>query len=202
MGAITAVTLGALGAVLAGGAGYLVLSGQGQQFDVGAFFEQTSPYVWANLGIALCIGLSVFGAAWGIFTTGASILGAGVRSPRITTKNLVSIIFCEVVAIYGVIMAIIFSAKVSGRIDPGAGLYTQDNYLTGYVLFWAGVTVGMCNVVCGVGVGVTGANAAVADAADPQLFIKILVVEIFSGILGLFGLIVGLIMAGGTKELS
>ena len=183
--------------------------------------------------------------------------------PRIRSKNLISIIFCEAVAIYGIIMVRTFSrgarsataysgpgqsAGVGGRkldsltwphpstyprlcafqaiimntmlqdgcsaqmysgeaqwvqgAGPQGGGGTTDSFQywgraasSGYALFAAGVNVGFSNLACGVCVGIAGSSCALSDAQNPLLFVKILVVEIFGSALGLFGVIMGIIMA-------
>ncbi|EPZ36125.1 hypothetical protein O9G_005026 [Rozella allomycis CSF55] len=155
---ITAITTFLLLSVLL----YLLLTGQGSYFNIGKFLMSVSPLVWANVGIALCVSLSVVGAA--------------------------CILFCEAVAIYGIIIAIVLSTKLEGfnKISPA-------HYFTGYSLFWSGLTVGVTDLICGICVGVAGSSTALADSQDSSLFVKILIVEIFGSAIGLFGLIIGLI---------
>ena len=163
---------------------------------------RVNPYFWANLGIGLDLGLSILGAAWGIYLTGSSLLAASIKAPRITSKNLVSVIFCEAVAIYGVIIGIIMSGKVGDKSFKDL-MDTYDISLwTGFNLFTLGIYVGLSNLFCGVCVGVTGSNCAIADAQTPETFVKILIIEIFGSALGIFGIIVGIIQANYASGLS
>jgi V-type H+-transporting ATPase proteolipid subunit len=90
-----------------------------------------------------------------------------VKAPRIRTKNLLSVILCEIVAVYGLIMGIIFLGKIDAL--ENEALFSSRAYYTGFAIFWAGATVGMCNLICGLTVGVNGSGVALADAGDPAL---------------------------------
>jgi len=195
---------------LAAGAGHLAHSSSVDWTETpcygyswGMAITSVAPWTWCSLGIAFSIGLSVVGAAWGIFITGSSLVGAAVKAPRIRSKNLVSIIFCEAVAIYGVIMAIIMANKMNASMQfevpciptgPKATLMTA-----GYCLFATGLSVGISNLVCGVAVGVSGSGCALSDAQKPDMFVKMLIIEIFGSALGLFGVIVGIIQVNAAQ---
>lgn len=83
-----------------------------------------------------------------------------MKAPRIRTKNLVSIIFCEAVAIFGIIMAFVFVGKYQPFERENFDITNEEqrrtiatNLAAGYMIFGGGLTVGFSNFVCGLAVG-------------------------------------------------
>jgi V-type H+-transporting ATPase proteolipid subunit len=174
--------------------------------DYSSVLTNISPWFYAIFGAVAGLFLSIIGAGWGIFLTGSTLVGAAVKSPRIKSKNLISVIFCEATAIYGIIIAIILASRFQNGFPEdlqeiyaanACETYYSWAYYTSYVIFFAGLAAGFTNLGSGICVGVAGASCALADAMRQELFVKVLIVEIFGSALGIFGIIVGIIAGSG-----
>merc|ERR1719499_2842490 len=94
-----------------------------------------------------------------------------------------------VLGIYGLITAVI----INGKITKG----TYSAY-AGYAHFSAGMVVGMSSLAAGLAIGVVGDAGDRANAQQPRLFVGLILILMFAEALGLYGLIVGLVVASSA----
>jgi len=151
------------------------------------------------LGAALALVFGNMGAAYG---TWKSALGLSTiaKLPRhkvqteMVMKSIMPVILSGVCGIFGLIIAVIISSNMRG---PIATKTTYAIY-TGYAHLGAGLTVGLSNLASGLAIGMSGDCGVEDSCRQPKLYIGMVLIWSFGSALGLYGLIVGLIIA--TKD--
>merc|ERR1719336_2586441 len=105
-------------------------------------------------------------------------------------RSIIPVVMAGVLGIYGLITAVI----INGKLDAG----TYSAY-SGYAHFGAGLTVGMSSLAAGLAIGIVGDAGVRANAQQPRLFVGMILILIFAEALGLYGLIVGLVVASTAE---
>merc|ERR1712079_246962 len=146
------------------------------------FMGVTSAVVFANLG-----------AAYGTAKSGVGIMSMGVMAQHLVMKSIIPVVMAGVLGIYGLITAVIISGKIAQETSGYSAFM-------GFAHLSAGMTVGLSSLAAGMAIGIVGDAGVRANAQQPKLFIGMILILIFAEALGLYGLIVGLVVASSAKS--
>ena len=103
----------------------------------------------------------------------------------------VQVVMAGVLGIYGLIIAVIIANSVTG-VEQGKPSY---GWFSATAHFGGGVSCGLSGLAAGLAIGIVGDCLTRASAEQPKLFVGMVLILIFAEALGLYGLIVGLILA-------
>merc|ERR1712125_157958 len=147
--------------------------------------DPSSPF-FGFMGVTSAVVFANLGAAYGTAKSGVGISSMGVMRPDMVMRSIIPVVMAGVLGIYGLITAVI----INGKLDASG----YSSY-SGYAHLAAGLTVGMSSLAAGLAIGIVGDAGVRANAQQPRLFVGIILILIFAEALGLYGLIVGLVVA-------
>jgi len=167
-------------------------------------------------GCAFAVVFANLGGAYGTAKAGQGIMAMGIRSPELLMKNIIPVVMAGVLGIYGLIVAVILNGKM---LKPAASGYTQYSQYSGFAHLAAGLCCGLCSLASGLSIGIAadagtravGAQSAMAaswkkmgftgdaggqvSSSGDALFVGTVLIQVFAGNLGLYGLIAALILS-------
>merc|ERR1712086_1084955 len=143
------------------------------------------------MGVTSAIVFANFGAAYGTAKSGVGISSMGVMRPDMVMRSIIPVVMAGVLGIYGLITAVIINGHLAEPKEYAA--------YSGYAHLGAGLTVGLSSLAAGLAIGIVGDAGVRANAQQPRLFVGMILILIFAEALGLYGLIVGLVVASTAE---
>lgn len=149
--------------------------------------EMKNSYVsfFGVMGATSAMVFSALGAAYGTAKSGTGIAAMSVMRPELIMKSIIPVVMAGIIAIYGFVVAVLITNKMD---------------IESYTLFrsfldlGAGLSVGLSGLAAGFAIGIVGDAGVRGTAQQPRLFVGMILILIFSEVLGLYGLIVALVL--------
>lgn len=139
-----------------------------------------------SLGAAMSMSLSALGAAYGTAKAMIGMAECAMVRPDLLMKSLIPIVMAGITAIYGLVVSVLIANSLG---DPRPyGLFK------GFLDLGAGLSVGLAGAAAGYATGVAGDDGDRAMGRQPRFFVGFILILVFAGVPGLYGLIVALLM--------
>eukprot|EP01123_Difflugia_compressa_P007959 TRINITY_DN2259_c0_g1_i1.p1 TRINITY_DN2259_c0_g1~~TRINITY_DN2259_c0_g1_i1.p1 ORF type:complete len:171 (+),score=28.10 TRINITY_DN2259_c0_g1_i1:182-694(+) len=148
-----------------------------------------SCYFFGFAGATIAMVFATVGSAYGTAKSGIGVSSAGIRSPSIIVKALVPVIMAGMVGIYGLIISVFLTTNI--RLNESLPYTT----FKGFSSLAAGISVGFSGLAAGLCIGIVGDYGVRQVVREDRLFVGMILILVFAEALGLYGLIVGLILA-------
>ncbi|KAI6216145.1 V-type proton ATPase proteolipid subunit [Aphelenchoides fujianensis] len=142
---------------------------------------------FGSLGVTAAMIFTAAGSAYGTAKSGTGIASMAVARPDLVMKAIIPVVMAGIVAIYGLVVAVI----ISGRVQAGGKDYLIT---TGFAQFAGGLVCGLCGLGAGYAIGIAGDAGVRGLSQQPRLFVGMILILIFAEVLGLYGMIVALIL--------
>lgn len=162
----------------------------GYELDDPNMYCPLSAVFFGFIGAMLALVFSNMGAAYGTWKSGIGLAKLSLMTMKDNTqvaRAMLPVIMAGVSGIYGLIIAVIIANNIKQE--------GRHSIFNGYAQFNAGLVCGLSNLASGLAVGLAGEPGVVSSAREPKLYVGMVLVWSFASALGLYGLIVGLIMA-------
>ncbi|KAJ0415102.1 V-type proton ATPase 16 kDa proteolipid subunit 2 [Aspergillus carlsbadensis] len=151
------------------------------------FAPKFAPFL-SFAGIASAMIFGSVGAAYGTAKAGIGIAGVGTFRPELIMKSLIPVVMSGIIAVYGLVIAVLIAGDLSPPPAQTLSLYTGCMHLS------SGLSVGLAGVAAGYTIGIVGDAGVRAYMQQSRVYVGMILILIFGEVLGLYGLIVGLIL--------
>ncbi|KAG8695419.1 H(+)-transporting V0 sector ATPase subunit c [Ceratobasidium sp. 395] len=132
-------------------------------------------------GDSMC---DAIGASYGTAKSGVGIASMAVTRPDMMMRCCIAVVMAGIIAIYGVVVSVVLADDINARMP----------LFTAFVHLGAGLSVGLSGLAAGFAIGIVGDAGVRGAGVQPRMFVGMVLILIFSEVLGLYGLIVALIL--------
>nr|XP_008534703.1 PREDICTED: V-type proton ATPase 16 kDa proteolipid subunit [Equus przewalskii] len=140
---------------------------------------------FAVMGAWAATVFSALGAAYGTAKSGTGIAAMSAMQPELIMKSIIPVVMAGIIAIYGLVVAVLIANSPNDDIS----LYRS------FLQLGPGLRVGLSGLAAAFAIGIVGDACVQGTAQQPWLFVGMILILIFSEVLGLYDLIVALILS-------